>query len=156
MTTTTIHFYNINDETRCVPYLGEDPEITCDGSEGTILFDGYYYVDDHGPTEEELTLPAWERPQKYGRHLPQTLDMYVEIYKKEPYKVEKLESGGTRYHYETVKKYAHHVEIYKRVIHECTDQISKIVEDGEEMDICFFPTNLQTLYFRILGPSSDA
>ena len=43
------------------------------------------------------------------------------------------------------------VEIYKKVIHENTDIISEIDDaDGEKANICFFPTNRQTIYFRVL------
>ena len=38
--------------------------------------------------------------------------------------------------------------VYKKVIHESTDEYS------EEGTICFFPTNKQTLYFKILEISA--
>ena len=42
------------------------------------------------------------------------------------------------------------IEIYRRVIHESTDKISEIEDDGVPMSVCFFPTDKQTIYFRIL------
>ena len=95
--------------------------------EGSIHFNGYYYVEDHAPPYPEVE--PWERPTRYNIWLPRVVIMSV-------YK-------------DDYKEYT--IEIYKRIIHESTDKISEIEEDGEPMRVCFFPTNRQTIYFRILS-----
>ena len=43
------------------------------------------------------------------------------------------------------------IEIFKKVIHEITDVYSPVEDqDGTLMDVCFFPTRKQTIYFRVL------
>ena len=94
--------------------------------EGSIHFNGYY-VEDHAPPYPEVE--SWERHTRYNIWLPRVVIMSV-------YK-------------DDYKEYT--IEIYKRIIHESTDKISEIEEDGEPMRVCFFPTNRQTIYFRILS-----
>ena len=96
--------------------------------EGFIHFNGYYYVEDHAPPYVEDKVEPWERPIRYNIWLPRvvTMSVYEEDYKE------------------------YNIEIYKRIIHESTDKISEIEEDGEPMRVCFFPTNRQTIYFRIV------
>lgn len=100
-------------------------------NEGTIEFDGYYYIND--PSDEKND---WD--SQNNDDLPTQLLMNVFICETEP----------------TYKQVAHncfHIEVYKRFIIQNTDVISKeIDEDGEEMNICFFPTNRQRLHFKIL------
>jgi len=96
--------------------------------EGSIHFNGYYYVEDHAPPyPEDLKLEPWERPTRYNKWLPRVVTMSV-------------------YEDNTYNEYQ--IEIYKRIIHESTDKISEIEEDGEPIRVCFFPTNRQTIYFR--------
>lgn len=137
MTTRQINFYDYEERTsRKTPYIcNQEPiEYFCDGKEGYIHFDGYYYVENHGPPylEDEAL-----GPRRYDVWLPQKLTMFVQLFEKETYK--------------ELECLQYIVEIYKKVIHENTDVISDIEEgDGEKMKVCFFPTNRQTIYFRVL------
>ena len=114
-----------------LPYIDDAKplEYTCNGKEGSLSFDGYYYIEDTEPTNEERA----EWPHMY---LPQTLQLHIHV----------VEQGSNR----TVEKQAYVVEIYKRVKHESTNKISVIDDDGEPMNVCFFPTNKQTIYFHVL------
>ena len=95
--------------------------------EGSIHFNGYYYVEDHAPPyPEDVTLEPCETT-RYNIWLPRVVTMSV-------------------YKDNTCNEYQ--IEIYKRIIHESTDKISEIEEDGEPIRVCFFPTNRQTIYFR--------
>ncbi len=137
MTTRQINFYDYEERTsRKTPYIcNQEPiEYFCDGKEGYIHFDGYYYVENHAPPylEDEAL-----GPRRYDVWLPQKLTMFVQLFEKETYK--------------ELECLQYIVEIYKKVIHENTDVISDIEEgDGEKMKVCFFPTNRQTIYFRVL------
>ena len=137
MTTRQINFYDYEERTsRKTPYIcNQEPiEYFCDGKEGYIHFDGYYYVENHAPPylEDEAL-----GPRRYDVWLPQKLTMFVQLFEKETYK--------------ELECLQYIVEIYKKVIHENTDVISDIEEgDGENMKVCFFPTNRQTIYFRVL------
>ncbi len=160
-----VYFNSENSRDR-TPHIIDDASVqyTCDGAEGTITFDGYYYVEDHAPPyPEDEALEPWQRPTRRDQWLPKILQLYICRRDKEPYKVDPIpptvfseESGissigGHTYHYHTREEYAYNVEIYKRVVHECTDRISEEEDDdGTPMQICFFPTNRQTLYFRVL------
>ena len=148
MTTLELFFNNIKDDERCLPYLGNEEKVVykCDGTEGSIFFDGYYYVEDNPPP-----YPEDEQITRFSRWLPKTLELYVRRRTTEPYKEEPSEFGGIRQFFNIVEEHAYIVEIYKRTIHENTDKISEIEdEDGEPMSVCFFPTNKQTIYFRVL------
>jgi hypothetical protein len=154
MTTVEIYFRSIGENPFRTPYIRDEEtvEYICDGNEGTICFDGYYYVEDHAPPyPEDDEMKPWERPTRYAEYLPQTLHLYVTRRETEPWKKEVNEEGTcTTYHYNTLEEHMYLIEIYKRVIHECTDKFSEIEEDGMPMKVCFFPTNKQTIYFRIL------
>ena len=152
MDTRTQIIFSPNYSSHRIPYIrDQEPiEYKLDCSEGSITFDGYYYVEDHGPPypEDEL-LPFCERPERRSQYLPQIVDMHVHVCERIPYREEKI--GDFLYiNYKTIENHMYKVEIYKRVIHECTDQISELEEDGEIMHVCFFPTDKQTIYFRIL------
>jgi hypothetical protein len=151
--TTDIHFHVIEGPNLRVPVITdrETIEYTCDGKEGTLCFDGYYYVEDHAPPyPEDEALIEWKRPHRNPRFLPDQLYLFVKHRESEPYKTE-WEEGCRQDFFHTIEEHAYKVEIYKRVIHYSTDRLSNIEDsDGEEMTVCFFPTNKQTIYFRIL------
>lgn len=153
MTTVELHFRSIGESPFKTPYIREEEtvEYICDGKEGSICFNGYYYVEDHAPPyPEDEEMNAWERPTRYKNYLPQKLHLYMKRREKEPYKKEVDEKGWTRLYYTIHEEHMYLIEIYKRVIHECTDQFSEIEDEGVPMKVCFFPTNIQTVYFRIL------
>jgi len=137
MTTRQINFYAYEERTsRQTPYIcNQEPiEYFCDGKEGYIHFDGYYYVENHAPPYLE---DEGLGPRRYDVWLPQKLIMFVQLFEKEAYK--------------ELECLQYIVEVYKKVIHENTDVISDIDDgDGENMKVCFFPTNRQTIYFRVL------
>jgi hypothetical protein len=150
MTTHQVYFYGCENGThQQTPYIrGQEPiEYFCDGKEGYIHFDGYYYVENHAPPylgDEALG------PRRYNAWLPQKLVMFSRLFEKEPYEVEVLDNV-TKSYYKEIESLQYIVEIYKKVIHEITDVISDIEDDdGEKANICFFPTNRQTIYFRVI------
>ena len=152
MTTLQIVFHTLNKDEHRTPYIvdEESVEYICDGKEGSLYFNGYYYVEDHAPPyPEDDTLKPWERETRHSEWLPKTLQLYIQKREKEPYKQEKTVSSTTSY-YNTIEEHAYIIEIYKRVIHTSTDKYSTEDGDGSPMNICFFPTNKQTIYFRIL------
>ena len=150
MTTRQINFYAYEERTsRQTPYIcNQEPiEYFCDGKEGYIHFDGYYYVENHAPPY--LEDDAFE-PRRYDVWLPQKLTMFAQLFEKEPYKVEVVDNVTTCC-YKELECLQYIVEIYKKVIHENTDVISEIeYDEREKMNVCFFPTNRQTIYFRVI------
>lgn len=148
MTTLQIYFYNINTTDSRVPYINsnESFEYVCDGKEGFIFFDGYYYIEDHAPPyPEDAGKERWECDRQ-SEWLPKQLKMHVVRSETEPYKKE----DGVSY-FNVLEDNTYIVEVYKRVIHKNTDKYSNVAEDDEEeMNVCFFPTNRQTIYFRVL------
>lgn len=154
MTTRNITFYGDEKGThKQTPYLcNQEPiEYSCDGKEGYIKFDGYYYVENHAPPYiEDEAIEILDRPRRYNECLPQKLTMFVKLCEKEPYKVETFDNI-TKSYYREVENLQYIVEIYKKEIHENTDVISDFEDgDGETTKVCFFPTNRQTIYFRVL------
>lgn len=144
MTTLDIQFHSVEGR---APYIvnRDSTEYTCDGKEGSITFDGYYYVEDRAPQEDHASTEGGTQ------YLPQTLYLFMNLCEKEPYKTEVSTMGFTTSHYRTIEEHAYIIEVYKRVMHESTDRISNIEDsDGEDMKVCFFPTNKQTIYFRVL------
>jgi hypothetical protein len=129
-------------------------EYQCDGKEGFIHFDGYYYIEDHAPPyPEDDNMKVWERPRRWEHWLPKKVHLTVIQREDKPYTQENSETNTTTEHYKLIENQTYLVEIYKRDIHECTDRISKDVDldgDGDLVDVCFFPTNRQTVYFRVL------
>jgi hypothetical protein len=151
MTTRQINFYDYEERTsRKTPYIcNQEPiEYFCDGKEGYIHFDGHYYVENHEPPYlEDEGLGR----RRYDVWLPQKLTMFVQLFEKEPYKAEVVDNMTTRIYYKELECLQYIVEVYKKVNHENTDVISDIEEgNGEKMKVCFFPTNRQTIYFRVL------
>jgi hypothetical protein len=154
MTTRQIMFYDYEKGIhKQKPYIcGQEPiEYFCDGKEGYIHFDGYYYVENHAPPYlDDEDLEILDRPIRYDAWLPQKLIMFTQICEKDPYKVEVVDNMTKSYHTE-LETLQYIIEIYSKVIHENTDVISDIEEhDRENTIVCFFPTNRQTIYFRVI------
>jgi hypothetical protein len=151
MTTISIMFYSLEPLGK-TPYIcGQEPlSYKCDGKEGEIYFNGYYYVENHAPPyPEDEQLESWRRPRRYDQYLPKTLIMHMTETENEPSIVKVIDGKETRCH-KNIQNHMYEIEIYKRVIHECTNQISQIEDGGDIIDVCFFPTNTQTIYFRVL------
>ena len=112
-------------------------------NEGTIEFNGYYYVNDDNEPKDE-----WTYHRRYNETLPTILLMYIYVMEAEAKPVP--DKPGS-YTHEIISLDRYLIQVYKRDIIQNTDIISKeIDEDGSEMNICFFPTNHQRLYFHIL------
>jgi|688.fasta_scaffold310680_2 hypothetical protein len=150
MTTHQVYFYGYEKGThQKTPYIrGQEPiEYFCDGKEGYIHFDGYYYVENHAPPylEDDAVGPC-----RCNSWLPQKLVMFSRLFEKEPYEVEVLDNV-TKSYYKEIESLQYIIEIYKKEIHENTDIISEIEDNNRDaMRVCFFPTNRQTIYFRVL------
>lgn len=136
------------------PYImGQTPiAYECDGKEGYITFNGTYHVENHPPPyPEDEALSRWERPRRYTEYLPKTHFLSVKKRESAPYKVQ-VSVNVTRNHYRVFEENLYMIEIYKKVIHECTDHYGPVdlEGDGELTQVCFTPTNKQTVYFRVL------
>ena len=75
--TLTLFFHTFNEAT---PYIcGQRPiSYECDGKEGVIFFNGYYYVENHAPPyPEDDLLKRWEIPRRYNEWLPKEALLFV-------------------------------------------------------------------------------
>ena len=133
--TLTLFFHTFNEAT---PYIcGQRPiSYECDGKEGVIFFNGYYYVENHAPPyPEDDLLKRWEIPRRYNEWLPKEALLFV-----------KEEEGE-----KVIQDHLYRVEIYKKEVYESTDSIGTDIDGGgEPMNVCFFPMNKQRIYFRVL------
>jgi len=134
-----IHFWLPSDSSFSIhsrPYVRDVFELNIQGDKGFLLYDGYHRVENHPPPYPEYE--QWDTP--HGEWLPQHLTMIVYETNRE-----KKEIIDTRF---TIC--ATHREMI-----ESTDVYSKEIDNnGEEMNICFFSTDKQKLYFDILRPST--
>jgi hypothetical protein len=112
-----------------VPYIRECIDFSKNDINGYITFDGYYYEKDS--------------------NLPQKMLMFYSKYEKEPYKQTDI-SGVLHSYYNKLEEIICDIEFTGRTIIENTDKYSDEIDEGSEMKICFFPTNKQTLDFKIL------
>jgi hypothetical protein len=114
---------------KCAPYIidNEPIEYICDGKEGSILFDGYYYVEDHPPPYPE---DKGKYIARWAEWLPKKIFMNTKVFEKD--KDSKI-----------LEDINYIIEVYKREMFEKTDVISEFEEDG-------VPTNKQRIYFRVL------
>jgi hypothetical protein len=151
MTTREVYFYQYEEDAhQQTPYIcNQEPiEYLCDGKEGYIHFNGYYYVENHTPPYLEGEV---FEPRRYDVWLPQKLKMFTQLREKEPYNEEVVDNVTTSY-YKELESLEYIIEIYKKVIHENTDIVSEFDDDdGANTRVCFFPTNRQTIYFRVIG-----
>jgi hypothetical protein len=154
-TTYDIYFYTASSEDFRTPYVCDSDSVVyeCDGKEGSLAFNGYYYVENGPPPypeDSDPTLKPWEKPRRYCEWLPKKVTMNMTLRETEPYKTEKIEEGGIREYYNEIKKEFYIIEIYKKEVYESTDVISEIEDDGEPMNVCFFPTNKMKIWFRVV------
>ena len=111
-------------------------ELSIQGDKGFLLYDGYHRIENHPPPYPEYE--KWDTP--YEVWFPQPLTMLVIEHDRE--KKERIDI-------------TYHICGTKREIIENTNVYSKDVDPwGEEMEICFFPTDKQKLYFDIVRPST--
>jgi len=136
------------------PYVSELYSYTCDGSEGIIEFDGYYRLNDG---EDDVYKSCKSLPSK-ELFIEQILSDTPKYVSRAPHPWQPLEldpshsSQNIEYvSYDILEDNLYLIEVYRRETIECTNQISTIEdEDGEEMNVCFFPTDRQRIYFRVL------
>ncbi len=142
---TFIHF--TTKSTHRYPYIKDlfNYSIDLTLNEGTIEFDGYYYVHDEMPEKE------WER--QYSEVLPTRLLMDVIVMDAN---VKPIPDKPGSYRQETIMANQYYIEVYKREYIKNTNVISTIDDDGDEMRVCFFPTDHQRLHFRILKEVKSA
>jgi hypothetical protein len=142
------------------PYiLGEPRAYECDGQQGHVRFNGYFYVEDGPPLPEDMATDASGRPlrlrhsRRYSEHLPLKMHMMMRRRETDPYKVE-VEDNVTKEYHNTVEEHMYFIEIYQRVKHLNTDQYGAVdigtEEEPDVQNVCFFPTDVQTIYFRVL------
>ena len=105
------------------PYIKEviDYELNQDKTEGSIEYNGYFYVGNG------------DLPLEYR-------EMYL-------YKTELTSGDDTGYRYRFVFNYKFRVEIYK---HEQYEDMSQTYDDPVKGRICLTPTNRERIWFRIL------
>ena len=114
MTRRQITFYGYEKDTyKQTPYIcrQEPIEYFCDGKDGYIHFDGYYYVENHAPPY----LERGDRPERYDTWLPQTLVMFAQLHEKDPYKTEVVDNTSI-YYYKEIENFQYIIEIYKKMI----------------------------------------
>ena len=119
-----IVFHRASKDAHVVPYIRDQKSIEyiCDGKKGSILFNGYYYI-------QHQQLPT-----------------------KAIMQVRRGEEDGDGDIIKASEEHFYIIEIYDRDIYESTNETSKIDDDhGGFMNVCFFPTNRQRLHFRILS-----
>jgi len=139
----SITFTNPEQSYTVLPYIINESltKFVCDKKEGFITFDGVFRIDEHASLKDEV------EPHRYHQWLPQQMEMHVQHREKEPYKTVIISENITELFYKTIETMHYRIEIYHRIIHECTDLYSEI--DGT-MNVCFTPTDLQTISFRVL------
>jgi hypothetical protein len=110
------------------PFIDRIFNYENNGTEGVLEFDGYYYVND---SEEAAAKARSEYEYVYAHTLPQEAQMIICK--------------------DCMLTHAYEIQIYKREKIENTDKFSIVDEpDGSEMSVCFFPTDRQRIYFKVL------
>ena len=112
------------------PYIIRLIDYTISDKEGSIAFDGYYYV-----LDEEFPIRTF-----YNTTLRE----------EKPYEEETTDEG-TIAKYRNLEDTYYEIEFYDRQKLEDTSTISEIDdEDGSPMQVCFFPTHEQKILFRVI------
>ncbi len=136
------------------PYVSELYSYTCDGSEGIIEFDGYYRLND-GEGDYYKSYKSLPSKELFCTRLVSDTPKYVTraLNPWQPLELDPSHSSQNIEYvsYDILETNLYLIEVYRRETIECTNQISTIEdEDGEEMNVCFFPTDHQRIYFRVL------
>jgi hypothetical protein len=141
-----LDFFN---KTMLTPYIQELISYDLSGTEGCIHFNGYYYV-----------INAEEHDPLYYRDpssiLPQKMYMLFKKHSKEPCRIEDVSGGWKRARYEMEEERFYYIECHKKVELENTSVYGPVLEEnGVILNVCFFPTARQRLYFRVLKVLED-
>ena len=143
-------------QTTPIIYVKDSDSATyeCDGKEGVLHFNGYFYVEDEAPSPNEEE----NKNRRYSDHLPIKMFLHMKRREKEPYKVEK-KPESTTCHYNTLEEHIYYVEIYRRIKHDNTSQYGPVdigtEEEPDIQNVCFYPTCWQTIHFRVLEERLD-
>lgn len=166
MPTTKLSFYTHYR----VPYIEELFSFSCDDKEGIIEFDGYYYVVDEDDTyadQYQKKLPTIEHMNVLvlSDDAPTIIDVQMNLPKpNDPSSprssiLADMAATATCQHtiYKQLSNDHYIIQIYKREKIQDTSVYSTIDDGDEELNVCFFPTHRQRLYFRVLAknPTSD-
>ena len=107
-------------------------EYQNNGTEGFVEFDGYFYADigdesEYGVQSNDQTLIVWMRGDGYQKE-------------GDPY---------TTY-FDTLGQEVYEVTFTKREVVKDTSSYGPLEDsDGEEMNVCFFPTKRQRIFFTV-------
>jgi hypothetical protein len=112
------------------PYIQQLIEFKITESESYIHFNGYYYV--------------------MNEEFPKRIFFNTIVREKEPYEEEKT-IYGYEYKYKTIEDKFFEIEIYDRVKIKNTSSYDEVDEDGHKINICYFPTHEQKIYFKVIN-----
>jgi hypothetical protein len=130
-----IHFDIVHpQDSRITFYICKLYDYSNTGENGLIEFNGYIYYDIGNETN-------------YNRSLSKSLLCMTE------YSTEGVVNSDAPEitTYSCIQHHMYEVEFYRREIIKNTNAYSTIEEDdGTEMNVCFFPTNYQRVYFKVL------
>ncbi len=112
------------------PYIQKLIEFSISETEGYIHFDGYYYV--------------------MNEEFPKRLFFNTTVREDKPYE-EKQTELGLQLKYKIFEDLFYEVEVYDRNKIRNTSSYDEVEEDGQKMRICYFPTDEQKLFFRVIN-----
>jgi hypothetical protein len=113
------------------PYIQEVFDYTINDQTGVIHFDGYYYVE--------------------NEEFPRRTFYVTQLVESEPYQSEVNEQGLVVNSYKTLEEKFYEIEIFDRVKLKNTNEYDEVEEeDGHKMRICYFPTDEQKIYFKVI------
>ena len=153
-----------------VPYIEELFSFSCDDKEGFIEFNGYYYVADEDdtyadqyqkkiPTIEHMNVLVLSDDPPTIINVPMNLPKPNDQSSPRSSILADMAATGTCQHtiYKQLSNDHYIIQIYKRDKIQDTSVFSTIDDGDEELNVCFFPTHRQRLYFRVLAknPTSD-
>jgi hypothetical protein len=138
------------------PHISKIYAFECDGEKGTLEFDGYYYVnngDNDADTEKRFSESL---PKKETITVRIRLPIEPRVWRSEEpsflkdangtYPLMSCENTEIR-----ADLYTYKILVERREKIYNTNEYSTIDDDcGGEMDVCFFPTDRQKIYFRVL------
>jgi hypothetical protein len=113
------------------PYIKTLIDFTINDTEGSIHFDGYYYV--------------------MNEEFPKRVFFITTLRDEKPYEEETTDKSYSC-KYKIVEEKYYEVEIYDRIEIENTSSYDEVEEeDGSKMRICYFPTHEQKILFKLVN-----
>jgi hypothetical protein len=120
------HFYS-ND--RRVPFIETLINYKISKTDGHIEFNGYYYI--------------------LNEELPKRVFYITTLREEHPY-IENITDTTVNSSYKLLEEKFYEIEIHDRQKIKHTSKYSEIDAGGEKMSVCFFPTDEQKIFFRVL------